>query len=238
MDARREVPVVAAQPGPPAAEVARLEALCRLAMGAAHAMNNAFTAVMGEAQFLYEDRKDDPEVAEACEAILAQVERCGRITRALLTRRHPSQAGAAEVDLSRLVRELGNLLQETLGRSRRLEVSFPDDLLLVRGDAQALEVVTLTLVHYAADPSSGPVTIRLAAEAGDGTAGIRLEVEGDARAESRAAELIHPERVADPLMRSQLQAVRELTAAQGGCFRVQSTGAQGFVARLELPRVR
>ena len=237
MDARREIPVAAPQPGPPAGEVARLEALCRLSMGAAHAMNNAFTAMMGEAQFLYDDRKDDPEIAEACEAILGQIERCGRITRALLTRRNPSQAGAAEVDLSRMVRELGNLLQETLGRGTRLEVAFPDDLLLVRGDTEALEVATLTLVHYAADPRSGPVTLRLAAEACGATVGIRLEVGGDARADSRADELLRPERVQDPLMRSQLHAVRELTAAQGGSLQVQSLGGQAFVACLGFPRI-
>jgi len=206
-------------------------------MGAAHAMNNAFTAVMGEAQLLYDERKDDPEIAEACEAILSQIERCGRITRALLTRHRPSQVGAAEVDLSRMLRELGNLLEETLGRSNRLEVSFPDDLLFVRGDAEALEIVTLTLVHYAADPSGGPVTIRLAAVADDGTAGIRLEVGDDARAECRVAELLQPGSVQDPLMRSQLLAVQELTAAQGGTFQVQCRGARAFVASLAFPRI-
>jgi signal transduction histidine kinase len=237
MDARREIPVAAPQPGPSATEVARLEALRRLAMGAAHAMNNAFTAVMGEAQFLYEDRKDDPTVAEACEAILEQIERCGRITRALLARRHPSQAGGSEVDLARLVRELGNLLHETLGRSSRLEVVFPDDLLLVRGDAEALELAVLTLVHHAVDQAGAPVAIRLAAEAGPTTAGILVELEGDARATSRADDLRHPERLQEAVARSQLQAVHDVCAAQGGRLHVGCRGPEGLVVRLEFPRI-
>jgi len=47
----------------PTKEVARLEAMRRLAMGAAHALNNAFTTLVGEASFVQEDRKADPVVA-------------------------------------------------------------------------------------------------------------------------------------------------------------------------------
>jgi len=236
MELPREIPVSSPLPRVPSGEIARLEAMHRLATGAAHAMNNAFTAVVGEAQFLYDDHKHDPEVVEACEAILAQIERCTRITRALLTRRTPSQAGTSEVDLARLVRELGNLLGETLGRGAELEVHHPDDLVLVRGDAASLEVAALTLVHYATEQGSGSTRLRLEAEASGG-AGIRLEVERGESVGLGAIGLRDPACAEDPLLRSQLQALHDLTAAQGGQLQVRELGPCGYSVRLALPRI-
>lgn len=235
MELPREIPVSSPLSSVSPGEIARLEAMNRLAMGAAHAMNNAFTAVVGEAEFLYDDHKHEPEIVEACEVILAQIERCTRITRALLTRRNPSQAGASEVDLARLVRELGNLLGETLGHGAELEVDYPDDLVLVRGDAASLEVAVLTLVHYATEQGSGSTRLRLGAEAAGGP-GFQLEVERGESVGLGATALRDPGCAEDALLRSQLQALHDLTAAQGGQLQVRELGPRGYSVRLELPR--
>ena len=220
-----------------AAQVARLEALRRLAMGAAHALNNAFTTLVGEASFLQEDRKDDPVVAEACETMMAELDRASRITRALLVRRHPSQRGGGEVDLVRLVRELSTLLRETLGSQHHLEVELPDDLVAVAGAAEDLELVVLTLVHYAADGARGATRMRLAVEPddGSGSTGLRLEVRGDGLPPDADALLLAPHRAPDPLMAVELEALASLVAALGGSRHAARTAPDAWTARIALP---
>ena len=89
----------------PAGELAQLEVLQRLALGAAHTLNNAFSAILGEVHFLAEERKGDSEVDAACALIGREVERCARLTRALCERGDRCGPGCAvdpEFDLTAL----------------------------------------------------------------------------------------------------------------------------------------
>ena len=232
----KEIPVASARAAAlPVTEVARLEAQRRLSMGAAHTLNNAFTAVVGEASFLREERKGDPAVVEACDTILRELDRCAKLTRALLARRHPPQAGRDEVDLVRTVRDLTPLLRETLGRQKELAVELPDDLLLVRGEAGALELLVLLLVHQCADVAPGPARLRLAASAAGARARLELEVEADGLAEDAGRAFAEPASASDALARNQLGALAELAARHGGACSARRDGACRLLATLELP---
>jgi signal transduction histidine kinase len=209
-------------PDPPPAflcveETARLAVLWRLAAGAAHSLNNALTAILGEASFLSDDHKDDPRVVEGCDAIIAEVDRCARLTRAVLARRHPAQARAAEVDLVRLVRDLARVLHETLGRRIELEVASPDDLLVVAGDAADLELLCLVLVHFASDLQPGGARLRLGVEPGPGRGEISLAVELRAAGlpEGAARRVLEPGAGASPLERVALEALHRVAASHG-----------------------
>jgi signal transduction histidine kinase len=210
-------------------EAARLVLLWRLASGAAHSLNNALTAILGEASFLADDLKDDPRVVEGCDAIAAEVDRCARMTRALLARRPPAQGVSAEVDLVRLVGDLGRLLHETLGRRIELEVASSDDLLAVAGEAAALELLCLALVHFAADLQPGGARLRLGVEPGPGAAQISLSVE--VRAESlpagAARRVLEPGAGGSPLERVTLEAARRAAASHGA--RIESREAPGWL---------
>jgi signal transduction histidine kinase len=212
-------------------ETARLAVLWRLATGASHSLNNALTAILGEASFLSDDRKDDAQVVEGCDAIVAEVERCARLTRAVLARRHGSQGRSGEVDLVRLVGELGGLLVETLGRRIELELSLPDDLLLVRGDAEAVELLCLALVQFASDLQPGGARLRLAVVRGPGSGEVSLSVAVHASAlpDGAAERVLEPRRVASPLERVVLEAVHRVARAHGA--RLTSRGSAG---RLEV----
>ena len=231
----KDIPVAGAQASLPATEVARLEALRRLAMGAAHALNNAFTAVVGEASFLREERKGDPAVVEACDTILRELDRCAKLTRALLARRHPPQTGRDEVDLVRTVRDLTPLLRETLGRQKELAVQLPDDLLLVRGEAGALELLVLLLVHQGADAAPGSARLRLSAVPLGARARLELEVEADGLAEDAGRAFAEPASVGDALARNQLSALADLAARYGGSCTARREGACRLLATVELP---
>lgn len=228
-----------------ATSLARLGVLHRLAMGAAHTLNNAFTTVIAEASFLHGDRKHDAEVVEACESILREMDRCTAITHALLTRRSPSQVGSAAVDLARLVRELGHFLAEALGRHHTLDVRFPDDLVLVAGEAVALEQLVLSLVVYAADQAAGGATLTLGVEApashdedqSGARAGSLLWLDAEAR--DLPVEIVDllcdPSRAEDPLLRIQLGAIQSLVDAHGAAFEATREGPERWRARIRFP---
>jgi signal transduction histidine kinase len=237
MVGRREIPVYTRARLPQPGEVARLEALCRLAMGATHTLNNAFTAVIGEASFLLEDRKSDTLVVEGCQAILGELERCAKLTRALLARRHPSQGGSGEVDMARLVRELEKILSETLGSQNRLVVNTPDDLLLVRGDAGDLELLVLTLAHYAADHAGAPTRLTLSVREEPTQAQIRLEiaVEGSDLPDSVAEAVLDPARAPDPIAGIGLENAARIVSAHGGNRYSTLTGPDSWAALIRLP---
>jgi len=213
----------------PVEEAARLALLWRLAAGAAHSLNNALTAILGEASFLSDDHKDDPRVVEGCDAIAAEVDRCARLTRALLARRHPAQGRSAEVDLVRLVGDLGRLLHETLGRRIELEVASPDDLLVVAGDAAALELLCLALVHFAADLQPGGARLRLGVDPGPGAGEISLSVSVSAAdlPPGAARRVLEPGASGSPLERVALEAAQRAAAAHGA--RIESREAPGWL---------
>jgi two-component system NtrC family sensor kinase len=200
-----------------AEETARLAVLWRLAAGASHSVNNALTAILGEASFLAEDRKDDPQVVEGCAAIIAEVDRCARLTRAVLARRHASQGRSREVDLVRLVGDLGRLLHETLGRRIELDVTLPGDLLLVRGDPDAIELLCLALVHFASDLQPGSARLRLdvARGAAGGEVSVSVVVHAAGLPGGAARRVLAPERVSSVFERVVLEAARRVAATHG-----------------------
>jgi signal transduction histidine kinase len=233
----REVPVNSSERRLRSDKAARLEAMQRLSMGAAHTLNNAFTTVIGETSFLLEDRKHDDLVVESCQSILSELERCTRLTRALLARRHPNQTGSGEVDMVRLIRELGAMLLETLGRQNQLTVEAPNDLLLVGGDAGDLELLVLTLVHYAADHADGPTRLHLSVsrESTGKEIRISLAVEGSDLPAGVAEAVLDPSRAADEVACVSLENAARIVRAHGGSRYARSTGPDSWAILILLP---
>lgn len=233
----RDVPVHSREPCRGLETVARLEAICRLAMGVAHTLNNSFTTVIGEASLMLEDRKKDDLVVEGCETILAELDRCTKLTRALLVRRDPNQAGSGEVNMVRLVRELGALLPDTLGRMNQLAVNAPDDILLVRGDPGDLELLVLTLVHYAADQTAGPtrLTLFLDTEPAEGKIRLCVAAQGSDRPDEMAQAVADPSRAADETARACLENAARIVRTLGGSICASSTGPDSWSAHALLP---
>ncbi|HBZ72387.1 MAG TPA: hypothetical protein DEP35_22685 [Deltaproteobacteria bacterium] len=145
-------------------ELAELVALEGLALGTVHVLNNALTTILGETSFLESQRKGDGELEEACQVIRAEIDRCARLTRALLTRRSaPAAVNAEAPDIGRIVRDLSGLLAATLPRRLALRVEAPEELLLVRGRASAIELMVILMVHQAAACTPASAELRLRA---------------------------------------------------------------------------
>lgn len=130
-----------------AEEIARLELLRQLTIGAAHTLNNALTAILGETLCLADERKSDPLVTETCAVIQAEVERCARLTRSVATCVQRRESVLDETNLATLLRRLEPLLRETVSRCIAITVDVPDLGILVRGPGEDLEVLVLLVAH-------------------------------------------------------------------------------------------
>jgi signal transduction histidine kinase len=168
---------------PVAEEIARLELLRQLALGAAHTLNNAFTAILGETLCLADERKSDALVTEACSLIQSEVERCARLTRQVAVRVQRRESVLDETNIAALVRSLEPLLRETVSRSVSIDVDVPDRSVLVRGPGEDLELLVLLVAHRLARIPGRGVALRIALGAHDArTVELLFEVHGtDAR---------------------------------------------------------
>jgi hypothetical protein len=211
-------------------------ALWRLAAGAAHATNNSLTAILGEASYLRDEWKADAQVVSCCESIIVEVDRCARLTRALLSRRQPSQSGD-EVDLGRLLGQMRDILPDTLGRRYDLHVEPGDELYMVSGTPDELELLVLFLVQAACGLAGETGRLELGPEAGVGPESVRLRLSLDASGlAGDAARCADPGFAEEPALRTLWLAAREIASGLG--TEIEHATTPGHLeATVELPLV-
>jgi signal transduction histidine kinase len=202
---------------------ARMAVLAELAFGAAHTLNNALTAIGGEASFLKGESKD-PQVGEGCGLILAQVERCARLTHALLRRRAPLAAAPRECELGRVLRDVEALLHDSLPRRLALAVETCDESVLLALSADEAETLVLLLVQRAAFRLGGAGSLSLVAPPPEAGPHARLELR------ARASEPLAP---APELHERLLEGV---LAAVGGSLVLEPREGEASVS-VRLPRL-
>jgi signal transduction histidine kinase len=216
-------------------ELAELVALERLTFGTVHALHNAFTTILGEASLLESKGKGDSELEEACQVIRAEIDRCARLTRALHMRRSVLAAARAEApDLARIVRDLSGLLAATLSSRLVLRVETPEELLLVRGRASAIELLVILMVHHAATfaPASAELRLRALDARERGRCGVSVELHSPDLALEPAAgggPLLDGRGTTLPAL-----ALHHLASAQGGEIEAERT-THALTLRLFLP---
>jgi hypothetical protein len=221
-------------------ELANLELLRRQTQGAAHTLNNAFTALLGELALLSDERKGDPLVEEAVGALRIQLERCVRLARHGLVRQRLGPPQEVDVDLGLLASRCQRLLEGTLSRRIRLNVRVPDDAWIVRGDPATLEVLLLTLIHRMADLAGGGCAeVALSLEPGPAPDKLRVafdlavdELPSDAR-----RRLVDPALDEDPAAATALAAAHSIADCHGSFLETQRNGDGGLRLSLAFPRV-
>ena len=217
-------------------DLASLAALRRLSQGAAHSLNNAFAAALGEVGYLLEERKDDGEVVEACQIIQEALERSVGITRGLLARRETASADD-ETDLDRLLTSLAGLLSETLGRSHPLHLVLPREWIGVAVDPVDMDLVLTTLIQFAADASGEMSRLEGVLDRSESDARFTLHVTSNDLPPGTAAAIDDPDRAATPLLRSCLATVRGLVDRAGGSLHAEQTAPDGWALVLRLPAI-
>lgn len=229
-----------AEEGPRPEELANLEILRRQARGAAHTLNNAFTALLGELALLADERKGDAVVEEAVDGLRYQLERCVRLARHGLVRERLALPQETDVDLGLLASRCERLLEGTLSRRIQLAVKVPDEAWLVRGDPAALEVLLLTLVHRMSDLACGGCgELVLSVEEGAARDTLRVafdlrvdELPGDAR-----QRLVDPALDGDPAAAAALAAAHAIADHHGTCLETQRTAPGALRLSVAFPRL-
>jgi two-component system, cell cycle sensor histidine kinase and response regulator CckA len=132
----------------------KVEAMGELVAGVAHNFNNMLAVIMPNLDMAMDDVHGETRVilSEARHATQSAAELVRQLMR--ITRREP-EAVPELVDLVAIVRDVGALLERTLGGSMKLSISVPQQSVYVRGVPSDLNVVLLNLCFNARDALAG-----------------------------------------------------------------------------------
>lgn len=158
----------------------RLETLASLTGSIAHDYNNLLSAIQGNAELALMDRTLDAPVRYSLEQINSAAHRAAEITRQILTFRGGAGLKSSQpVNLSQLIREMGELLRVSIARNCRIEYRLGRTLPLVTGDPLRLRQLVMTVVANASKalgPAGGAIQVRTDQQDEAGAAQVILEV--------------------------------------------------------------
>ncbi len=234
-------------------ETRKLEAVGRLAGGVAHDINNLLSVVLGNVALALEHGVDE-DAAALLVPVMAEVGRSRRLIEQLLTFARRQDLQREVLDLSSVVRDMGELLATLVGESVELFIEADGSDTWVDGDRSQIEQVVSNLALNARDAMSGGgrldviVTAEPAPSGGwpwapvdlpDG-AWVRLEI-GDT-GEGIPSELI--ESIFDPFFTTKamglgtglgLSTVHGVVAQAGGYIVVESKAGVGSTFHVLFP---
>ena len=144
------------------ARTQRLESIGLLAGGIAHDLNNVLAPILLAIDILKLGRPN-PTDRERLEMIRAAAERGAGIVRQVLTFARGVEGERMNLPVEHVVKEVRNLLRETLPRLIELRCEIEPDLPMIRGDATQLHQVLLNLAVNARDAMVRGGTLRLGA---------------------------------------------------------------------------
>jgi PAS domain S-box-containing protein len=141
----------------------RLESLGILAGGVAHDFNNLLTPILGEAGLALVELPAESPLRPHLESIQKAARRAAALADQMLAYAGQRPVEMQPVDLSSLVRELGDLLASAGGRRSRLVYELASGLPEMRGDAAQIGQVAMNLITNAAEAlgeGSGSIRVR------------------------------------------------------------------------------
>lgn len=229
-------------------QVQKMDALGQLTGGIAHDFNNLLGAVMGGFDLILR-KPDDPERVRRMAANgLAAAERGARLTSQLLAFSRAQKIERKVVDVARVVDEMRELLQRTLGPQIILNCELQDVPTPVLSDKVQLEMAVLNLAINARDamPDGGNLTIRTRVReiAGDPqlAAGPYVELSvsdtGEGMSEDVAARAFEPFYTTKSVGKGTglgLSQVYSVARQGGGAARIASSPGHGSTVSILLP---
>jgi two-component system cell cycle sensor histidine kinase/response regulator CckA len=132
-------------------QVQKLESLGLLAGGIAHDFNNILTAVLGSASSALLSLPAGHPAAPDIQNVLTAARRAADLTRQMLAYSGKGQFEVRAVDLSRLVSELGSLLETTISKKVTLRLELADGLPAIEADVAQVQQVVMNLVINGAE---------------------------------------------------------------------------------------
>ena len=134
----------------------RLAAVGQLAAGVSHEIDNPVGIILGYAELLLEDCQDDPEKADDLRAIIAECQRCRKITGGLLGLVRIGEQQREPIEIATLVQETVNSLRpQKLFQGIIVDLQKTQPLPTFFGDADRLRQVLVNLLLNAAQALQG-----------------------------------------------------------------------------------
>ena len=142
-------------------QLARFEAIGRLAGGIAHDFNNVLGSILGWAELGQFDLPEGHRARERLAKIRAQAERAAALTRQLLAFARRQVLQPQNLDVNALVSESISLMAKVIGENVHIALNLADDLDPAWADPSQIEQIVMNLCINARDamPGGGNLTI-------------------------------------------------------------------------------
>ncbi|MGC9970155.1 MAG: response regulator [Bryobacteraceae bacterium] len=158
----------------------KMESIGLLAGGVAHDFNNLLTSIMGNASLLQDEVFE--ESRGQLDSILLATEKAADLTRQLLAYAGKGRLVVENLNLSRIVRDMTDLLRASIPKKVTLKLALKPDLPGVEEDRGQLQQIVMNLVINGAEAigadQTGTVTITTGAQEVSETERISDEVTG------------------------------------------------------------
>lgn len=227
----------------------KLEAIGQLTGGVAHDFNNLLTVILGSLELLRRRLPDEPRLLSLVDNATEAARRGAGLTQRMLAFARRQELDRKAVELPVLVREMGEMLQRSLGSTISIETRFPLRLPKVYTDANQLEAALLNLCVNARDamPDGGPIIISAREEevmpgAADVAPGryVRFSVEDkgegmDEETLARATEPFYTTKGVGKGTGLGLSMVQGLAEQSGGRLAIHSRKGIGTTVEIWLP---
>ena len=232
-----------------AADLAKMEALGRLAAGVAHDFNNMLAVVLAQANRIPTLPEATPRVAEAAREIEEAARRGAALAQELLAFGRERASEPRVLDVVRATEEFANLLQTAVGKRHELRIARTGASGRVLIDRSQLERLLLNLCVNARDAMPGGGRIQI----GIGEARIAGSPEGDGvyvlltvRDEGVGMDDTVQSRLFEPFFTTKpagqgtglgLSIVYKIVERCGGFIHVESAPGRGSTFHVYLPRI-
>jgi PAS domain S-box-containing protein len=132
-------------------QVQKLESLGLLAGGIAHDFNNILTAILGGAATARLALPIESPAHADLDIVIAAAQRAADLTRQMLAYAGKGRFEIRPIDVSRLVREIANLLETTIPKKVQMRLELTDGLPAIEADVAQVQQVLMNLVINGAE---------------------------------------------------------------------------------------
>jgi PAS domain S-box-containing protein len=233
----------------------RLEAIGRVAGGAAHEINNSLQGAVGFASFALQRLAEDHPAREDVSEVLKASERAAAITVGLLAFSRRQLLQPSDLSLDAAIAESAPMCRQALGAARELRLELPAQPVMVFADRGQLEQVLVNFVLNARDATEpgGWMRIRVGSTLlqpsdlvrlgrPDLSAGsfacVEVEDSGHGMDQATAARIFEPFYTTKPQGKGTglgLAVVHGIVHQSGGAISVRSAPGHGTTFTIYLP---
>jgi two-component system NtrC family sensor kinase len=217
----------------------RLAAIGQLAAGVSHEIDNPVGIILGNAELLMEDLKENDPMRDDVAAIIEECRRCKRITGGLLGFARSAEGHLDQVDLNQLVEEtVASLRPQKLFKDLDLTTDSSTEDLCVTGDADQLRQVIINILLNAAQALQGGGQLKVTLTRQSGHALVYVDDSGPGIPEAEREKVFQPffsTKAPGEGTGLGLPLCRKLVEAQGGEIFVHEAPLGGARLAVSLP---